>query len=52
MTYAHISALLLIQRVHLQKYSEEDILIEYKDESWKQIQCKGSRLGGDYHAIR
>lgn len=37
MTYARISALLLIQRVHLQKYSEEDILGEYRDESQKQI---------------
>lgn len=39
MTYARISAL-LIQRVHLPKYSEEDILEEYKDESWKQIHAK------------
>lgn len=39
MTYARISAL-LIQRVHLQKYSEEDILGKYKDESWKQIHAK------------
>lgn len=37
MTYASISALLLIQRVHLQKYREENILGEYRDESQKQI---------------
>lgn len=40
MTYARIGALLLIQRVYLPKYSEEDILIEYKDESRKQIHAK------------
>lgn len=39
---------MIIQRVYLPKYSEEDILIEYKDESQKQIQCKESRFGGGY----